>query len=36
LFLPAGADIQSGRYTQNEIDQKIKLAEKAYGVKYTY
>lgn len=28
--------IQSGLYTQDEIDQKIKLVEKAFGIRYTY
>ncbi len=27
---------QSGNYTKEEIDQKIKLVEQAYGIKYTY
>jgi hypothetical protein len=29
-------DIQSGRYTQGEIDQRIRLVKKAFGIKYTY
>jgi hypothetical protein len=30
------ADIRSGLYTRQEIDEKIMLVEKAYRVKYTY
>ena len=33
---PLPSDAVSGLYTQKEIDEKINLIEKAYGIKYTY
>ena len=36
MCVPLPPQIQSGQYTRSEIDQKIKLVEKSFGVKYTY
>jgi hypothetical protein len=36
MCTPIKNQIQSGLYTKDEIDQKINLVEKAYGVRYTY
>lgn len=34
--VPVGDAISSGKFTKEEIDKKIELVEKAYGLKYIY